>query len=253
MKAAITAAERGHRVTLYEKSDSMGGLQQHTDFTAYKWSYKNFKDYLINQVKKAGIETNLRTTATPEMIKAKGYDVVLVALGAEPIASNIPGADGKNVFNILSVYSNKDALGKNVVLIGGGLFGTETGLCLVKEGYRVTELTSEKQLIPEEFIGSHNREIQIDIALNNPDFKFVVEAVATGVSDGKVTYRDATGSEKSVQADSVVIYSGLRPRMDEAIEFSGSAPQVLLLGDCTGRGGMLYKTIRSAFFVASQV
>jgi hypothetical protein len=61
------------------------------------------------------------------------------------------------------------------------------------------------------------------------------------------------GSEKSVQADSVVIYAGLKPTMDEAMKFEGSADEVLLLGNCTGKNGTIQKTIRSAFFVASQV
>ena len=171
------------------------------------------------------------------MIKAKGYDTVLVAVGAEPVVSRIPGADGKNVFNIVSVYSNKKSLGKNVVIIGAGVFGTETGIGLAKDGYKVTVLTSEKQMIPEEAIGPHNMENQIDIYQNHPNFSYVLEATATGISDGKVTYRDASGSEKSIQADSVVIYAGLKPRMDEAMKFSGSAGQFFLLGDCTGQAG----------------
>lgn len=55
----------------------------------------------------------LKTAATPEMIKAKGYDTVLVSTGADIVISKMPGADGKNVFNILTAYSNKKDLGKN--------------------------------------------------------------------------------------------------------------------------------------------
>ena len=54
MKAAITAAERGHKVTLYEKSDALGGLLRHTDFTQWKWTYKDFKDYLVRQTIRQG-------------------------------------------------------------------------------------------------------------------------------------------------------------------------------------------------------
>jgi 2,4-dienoyl-CoA reductase-like NADH-dependent reductase (Old Yellow Enzyme family)/thioredoxin reductase len=253
LKAAITAAERGHKVTLYEKSDALGGLLKHTDYTQWKWAYKDYKDYLIKQVYKTGVKVLLKTEVIPETIKAKGYDTVLVAAGAEPVASKIPGADGKNVFNIISAYSNKTALGQNVVIIGGGVFGTETGICLAKDGHKVTVLTSEKQLIPEEAIGPHNMENQIDIYRHNKNFSYVLEAVTKGIYEGKVTYKDAEGSEKSIQADSIVIYSGLKPKMDEAMKFTGSAGQVLLLGDCTGKAGTLQKTIRSAFFVASQV
>jgi thioredoxin reductase len=253
MKAAITAAERGHRVTLYEKGDALGGLLRHTDYSQWKWTYKDFKDYLARQTYKVGVEVLLNTEVTPEMIKAKGYDTVLAATGAEPVVSRIPGADGKNVFNIMSAYSSRSSLGKNVVIIGAGVYGTETGICLAKDGHKVTILTSEKQLIPDEAIGPHNMENQLDISLTHPNISRVLESVATRISDGKVFYRDAAGSEKSVEAESVVIYSGLKPRMDEAMKFAGSAGQVLLLGDCTGQAGNLQKTMRSAFFVASQV
>jgi pyruvate/2-oxoglutarate dehydrogenase complex dihydrolipoamide dehydrogenase (E3) component len=140
-----------------------------------------------------------------------------------------------------------------VVLIGGGVYGTETGIGLAKDGYKITAITSEKQMIPDEAIGPHNMENQIDIYQNHPNFSYILEAIATGISDGEVTYRDAKGNEKSVQADSIVIYAGLKPRMEEAMKFSGTAGQFLLLGDCTGKAGTVQKTIRSAFFTASQV
>jgi thioredoxin reductase len=253
MKAALVAAERGHQVTLYEKGDALGGLLRHTDHSQWKWAQKDFKDYLVRQVKKAGIDVRLKTTATPEMIKAEGYDTVLAATGAEPAVSRIPGADGKNVFNIVDAYSNKKSLGKKVVLIGAGVFGSETGISLAKDGYQVTVLTGENYLIGQEWIGPHNKENQLDIMRSHPNFSSVLEVMVKGISGGKVTYVDASGKEESVQADSVVIYAGLRPRMADAIGFKGSADQVLLLGDCTGSNGTIQKTIRNAFFVASQV
>jgi hypothetical protein len=73
------------------------------------------------------------------------------------------------------------------------------------------------------------------------------------IAGGKVAYTDEKGNEQSIQADSIVIWSGLKPRMDEAEKFIDSADEVLLLGDCTGSCGRIQKTIRNAFFVASQV
>jgi NADPH-dependent 2,4-dienoyl-CoA reductase/sulfur reductase-like enzyme len=250
MKAAITASERGHKVTLYEKSDVLGGLQRHTDYCPLKWSFKDFKDYLIRQIDRAGIDVRLKTAATPEMIKTKGYDSVLVALGAEPFIPNIPGADGANVWNIVEAYTNEKTLGKNVVLIGGGDFGTEAGISLVHAGHNITALTSEDEMMTS---GPHDKIAQIDMYKTMDNFSYIVKATATRISGGRVFYKDANGSEKSIQADSVVIYAGLKPRQEEALRFSDSAKQVLLLGDCTGKNGSIQKTIRSAFFVASQV
>lgn len=253
MKAALVAAERGHRVTLYEKGEALGGLLRHTDYSQWKWAQKEFKDYLIRQVNKAGVEVRLKTTATPDMIRAEGYDTALVAVGAEPSVSNIPGADGEHVFNVVEVYGNRKSLGKNIVIIGAGVFGSETGICLAKDGYKVTILTSEKDMIGPEWIGPHNKENQLDILRNHPNITCIPEAIPRRISEGKVAYMDAAGSEKSAPADSVVVYAGLKPRMDEALKFSDAADQVLLLGDCNGKNGTIQKAVRSAFFVASQV
>jgi thioredoxin reductase len=253
MKAAIVAAERGHSVTLYEKNDDLGGLLKISDYSQWRWNYKDLKDYLVHQVNKAGVDVKLNTAATPKMIKAEGYDTVLVATGAEPVISRMRGADADNVFNILECYSNKKALGKNVVVIGAGKFGTEAALGMAKDGHKVTVLTSGKDMIEPECIGPHNVQNQEDIYKNHPNFSYATEVMVKSITGGKVAYTDSKGVENSVKADSIVIYSGLKPRMDEAEKFIGSADQVLTLGDCTGKNGTLQLAIRSAFFMASQI
>jgi len=253
MKAALVAAERGHKVTLYEKDASLGGLLKFSDHSQWRWNHKVFKDYLIHQVNKVGIEVKLNTTATPAMIKAGGYDTVLVATGAEPVISKMKGADASNVFNILTCYSNKNALGKNVVMLGAGKFGTEAAIGIAKDGHKITVLAPGDEMIDAEDVGPHGVGPQERIYKNHPNFSYVMNTTVKSIAGGKVVYTDSKGVENSIQADSIVIWSGLKPRMDEAEKFIGSADEVLLLGDCTGKNGRIRKTIRSAFFVASQV
>jgi len=261
MKAAVTAAERGHKVTLYEKNDFLGGQLKFTDYVSFKWPYRDYKDYLIRQLHKTGVEVHLSTKVTPEMIKSKRYDAVLVALGAESIIPDIPGAKGGNVRAAIFVYGNENALGKNVVVIGGDLIGAETGMHLAEKGHRVTVLARDKSLAPDvsqyvswDFIRAYE-------ALEaQGNFSYVTEAQATGISDGKVTYRDAKDAEKTIQADSVVIYAGRRPRMEEAMKFSGSARRFFIIGDCSAHGDVrtyfeanLYTSVRSGFAAASEI
>jgi thioredoxin reductase len=253
MKAAMVAAERGHAVTLYEKSDALGGLLKFTDHTRWKWTYRDFKNHLVHQVNKMGIDVKLKTAATPEMIKKKGYDTVLVATGAEPIVSRMPGADGSNVFDILTAHSNKDALGEKVVMIGAGRIGTEAAIGMAKDGHDVTVMTTGSLLIELEVIGPHNMMNQIAILQNHPKFHCILEAIPKKFSGKKVYYTDSDGKEQTIDADSVVLYNGLKPTRDEASKFAGAARQVLLLGDCTGKNGTIQKTMRSAYFMASQV
>jgi 2,4-dienoyl-CoA reductase-like NADH-dependent reductase (Old Yellow Enzyme family)/thioredoxin reductase len=253
MKAAMVAAERGHKVTLYEKDSSLGGMLKIADNSQWRWNFKDLKEWFVHQVNKAGVDVKLNTTATPELIKAGKYDTVLVAVGAEPVIPKMKGVDAKNVFNILESYYKKKELGKNVVVVGGGKFGTEAGIGMAKDGHKVTLLTSAKELVETDYIGPHNMQNQRNIYQNHPDFKYLLGATVKDITGGKVTYTDEKGAENSVQADSIVIWNGLKPRMDEAEKFMGTANDVLFLGDCTGKNGSIQKAIRSAFFMASQV
>ena len=252
MKAALVAVERGHKVTLYEKDAALGGLLKISDNSQWRWNYKDLKEYFIHQVKKAGVDVRLNTTATPGIIKAGKYDAVLVAVGTDVVESKMK-ADGSKVFNILDVYYKKNELGKNVVVLGAGKYGIEAATGMLKDGHKVTVLTSGKELVEIENQGAHNMMNQQNIYQNHPNFSYVLEATVKSITGGKVVYTDSTGSEKTVQADGIVIWSGLKPRMDEAEKFIGSANSVLFVGDCTGTNGSIQKVMRSTFFVASQV
>jgi NADPH-dependent 2,4-dienoyl-CoA reductase/sulfur reductase-like enzyme len=253
MKAAITAAERGHQVTLFEKDDALGGLIRFSDHSKWRWNMKVFKDYLIHQVDKTGVDVKLNTAATPQMIKSGGFDTVLVATGAEVVKSRMKGADADNVFDILSCYSNKKALGKNVVMIGAGKIGTEAAIGIAKDDHKITVLASGDEMIGIEDVGPHNVGNQERIYKNHPNFTYHMKTMVKSITGGKVVYTDENGKEQSVKADSIILWNGLKPRLDEAEKFFGSADEVLLLGDCTSTCGRIHSTIRSAFFVASRV
>jgi NADPH-dependent 2,4-dienoyl-CoA reductase/sulfur reductase-like enzyme len=251
MKAAITAAERGHKVTLYEKDSTLGGLARHSDYSPYKWCIKDFKDYLSKRMNKLGVTILLNTTANPQMIKAKGYDTILVAVGADPVVPKIPGSNGSNVYNVMDAYSKEKSLGKNVIVVGGGEYGADVGMFLAKAGHNVTMLTSERELIQQN--RPHYPEIMVEIIADLKNFSIITQGTATGISGGRVTYKDAGGSEKSIQADSVVLFGGLKPKKEEALQFYGSAAQFFTIGDCSEQGGTIQRSIRSAFFSASEV
>ena len=106
---------------------------------------------------------------------------------------------------------------KNVVIVGGGEIGAETGIFLANAGHNVTALTSGRVLM--ESGGPHVNQIQMDLYERMENFNYITQATTTRISSGKVTYTDAGGSEKSVRADDVVIYAGLKPRMEEAMKF----------------------------------
>lgn len=253
MKAAIIAAERGHRVTLYEKEAALGGQQEHTDYSAWVWTYKTYKDYLAHMIKKQGVEVKLNTKATPAMIKAGGYDTVLVALGSELNKSNLKGSDANTVFDVLTCYSKKKSLGQNVVVVGAGKIGIEAGLSMALDGHKVTVLSTNGQMYDPADIGAHNVTAQTKLYKGLPNFKYSLNNKVTDIQGGKVTYTDKDGANQTIEADSIVLWNGLKPRTQEAASFMGSAPEVHVLGDCNGQNGRIISATRNAFIVASRV
>jgi 2,4-dienoyl-CoA reductase-like NADH-dependent reductase (Old Yellow Enzyme family)/thioredoxin reductase len=261
MKAAVVAAERGHKVTLYERNDYLGGQLKSMDFVSFKWTFRDFRDYLVRQVNKHGIEVHLRTKATPEMIKTKGYDAVLVALGSEPIMPDIPGAKAGNVLAPIFAYGNK-RLGNKIVIIGGDQIGTETGMHLAEEGHRVTVLATEKKSYSEAtrtIIPFDAKEFYLSSVRWEPlgdAFSYITETTIKNISAGKVTYMDAKGNEKSVLADSVIISAGRKPRQEEAMKFIGSAKRFFIIGDCGLKGDVrkgIRESQRTSFAAASKL
>jgi 2,4-dienoyl-CoA reductase-like NADH-dependent reductase (Old Yellow Enzyme family)/thioredoxin reductase len=251
MEAALIAAGRGHQVTLYEKSDALGGLLKTTNNVSFKWPQRDFKNYLVRQIGKANIKVRLNTEATPEMLKKEKYDAVLVAVGAEPIVPRIPGVDGKNVVFAEDVYGKEDTLADKVVIIGGGEVGVETGMHLAEKGHDVTVIEMLDMLAsnaPPLHFYSMFREAWEKL----PNFKYILKARCTSIGANQVTYTTADGAEHAIEAGSVVISVGMKPKNDLALKFYGAADRFFTIGDCNVAGNV-QKAMRSAFGTASML
>jgi NADPH-dependent 2,4-dienoyl-CoA reductase/sulfur reductase-like enzyme len=253
MEAAVTAAGRGHDVTLYEKSGALGGLLKHSAFSDHKWTLRKFMEYQIRQVKKAGVTVKLNAAATPDMIKAKGYDAVIAALGAAPVSkSKMRGADGKNVMMGMDVYGREKELGKDVVFVGGGEWGVQTAMYLAEKGHNVMVLSPEQELLTLDRV--HYPEYIIDTYDHMKNFDYETQVIPQRIDGRKVYYTDASGAEKSVKGDSIVIWAGLKARSDEAVTFASAAGKAFYaVGDCTTNGGNIQKSVRSAHYAAAQI
>lgn len=140
MRAAIYAAQRGHDVTLYEKSGQLGGQLFHGDYFPFKWPIKNFRNWLIYELGKSGVKVLMNTEPTKQMIVAGGYDAVLAATGAKLNIPDIPGLkDGEGKLNPgymtwADATRSPEKLGQHVVIIGGSEVGTETAMVSVRSG-----------------------------------------------------------------------------------------------------------------------
>ena len=138
MKAAITAAQRGYDVTLWEKKNRMGGAMAAAGAPDFKKDVRDQVEYLIRQVKKYNIKTELNKTAALEDVKAFDPDFTVVAAGADPIVIPVKGADKPNVCLAIPVLLNEQQTGDRVVIIGGGDVGCELACDLSRKGKKVT-------------------------------------------------------------------------------------------------------------------
>ncbi|MBI4321663.1 MAG: FAD-dependent oxidoreductase [Chloroflexi bacterium] len=132
LQAALSCAERGHRVSLYEKESHLGGSWQASFISPGRMELFYYLYWLWRQVKRAGVEVHLGTEVMPALVKQVAPDVVIVATGAEPRVPAIPGVDLPHVVFAHEVLEGSVSIGQRVVVIGGGGVGVETATYLAQ-------------------------------------------------------------------------------------------------------------------------
>jgi 2,4-dienoyl-CoA reductase-like NADH-dependent reductase (Old Yellow Enzyme family)/thioredoxin reductase len=242
MRCALYATERGHQVTLFEQSDSLGGALKFADYVSFKYPLAGYKNWLVKQVTKRDITVKLNTTATPDMME--GFDAVIVAVGAQPLILPVPGVENAKVAT--SVYGKESELGSSVIVIGGGQVGCETALHLAKLGKDVTILEMQADLAPDAS-PTHRAELMVEIG-REPGFHTLTGARCVSITADSVTYvKD--GAEATVTAESVILAAGMVSKIAEADAFIGSAPEFAEIGDCV-RARTVEMATKEAYYAA---
>ena len=234
MRLAIMLTERGHKVDLYEKTGELGGLLKCAEGVSFKWPLDNYKNYLIRQTYKHGVNVYLNCAPTVEQLNREEYDYVVAAVGSQPAMPPIPGIDGANVITAVDAYANLDKLGHRVVVVGGGEIGVETGMHLSERGFDVTVLEMTDTLAAD-CTPTHYRSLFIrawEKDESEHGLKMYTNARVTAIGPDSVTYVDGEGKEVSISADSVVISAGMKPKTEEALSYAGAGDCFYLLGDC---------------------
>lgn len=231
MQVAVTAAKNGHKVTILEKGDRLGGKLVFSEQVPFKHDLFRFMSYQLGQLEKLGVEVHLNTEATPQTVADMKADAVIAAVGADAFIPPIPGVEGANVLTAENAYecvkAGKD-LGQKLVILGGGLVGCETGLFLATEaGKEVTIL----EMLPE--VATDEMYLTRDALVDrlNEHTTIVTQARCTGITSEGVTYVDGDGNEQTIACDTVVLSAGMRPRQELAESFRGTAPFFTVIGD----------------------
>ena len=231
LQAAVTAARRGHKVILCEKTDALGGILKGEQAIPFKYEMYELGNTLGILAEKEGVEIRLNTEVTKEYVENENVDALIIAVGSSPLVPPIPGLDGENVVVVNNYYLEKDKLkdAKEVVVLGGGLAGCETAIHLAQEGKKVHLVEMRDALAVDSNIRHRPillSEIEKQGVIVNTEYK------GLKVSEEGVVCADKDGNEVLVPGTSVICALGQRANRNMVDELIDCAPYVAQIGDC---------------------
>lgn len=242
--AAKTLVERGHDVTLIEKSDKLGGRLHEISCLSFKFDMRRHLQWLMSSTMECGAKIMLNTDATLETIMALKPDAVFIATGADRLTLPIPGIDRANVHHVLDVDTGRAQVGDNVVVCGGGLSGTESALQLAMDGKQVTVI----DMLPvDQFARDHApapRGMLLQL-LEKYNVKLIGGVRVCRISDEGVHVEAQDGTSSVIPCDDVVAAFGMKKNDTLLKQMREILPDVIAVGDCN-----VVKNIKNANHVA---
>jgi 2,4-dienoyl-CoA reductase (NADPH2) len=277
MKAAITAAERGHRVTLVEKRDGLGGQLLLNRNIPGREELVTAATDLIHNLKTLTIDVELGVEVTRENLTRWTPEVIVLATGARPLRPNIPGIESDNVVHAWDVLAGKAEVGKRVVIVGGNAVGLETAIYLANQGTLPPEVLhflvtnrAETWDTLEMLVDRGFRDVTVAEMVDKagqdigPSTRWTMmkeirrlgvklmtsTKVVTIESDG---LRLAHGGEiKKLQADSIVIATGAEALNQLAEDLHDLVPEIYTIGDAKEPRNAL-TAIREGFLAGLEI
>jgi len=246
MQAAIVAALRGHEVTMFEKR-MLGGMLIEASFPEFKADLKRLIAYLSTQVKKAGV-TIVETEATSSTIKDGNFDVAIVATGATPWIPEVPGVDRSSVVVSLDVLRGA-AIGNDVVVVGGGVIGSDIALHLAEQGKKVVITTRRDEIASG--LTLHERLAVLE-RLSKQDVEIRTGVCLEEVLEDRIVVQDRSGTKSEIRGKNVVLCAGLVPNRKLFDELSGEGLEVCAIGDCVEPRRIL-DAIHEGFYAAYSI
>ena len=247
MEAAITAAHRGHDVTLVEKSSDLGGNLHPAGAAYFKEDIRKLCKVLIKRVKEAGVKVVMNTEVTPEYVEKFNPDALFVAIGSNELCPPIKGMELPNVVMAIDAELHPEKLGKRIAIMGGGLVGAEAAVSFHHEG-KECSIIEMKSAVAEEVNSFYRGGLMPEI--EKAAKCYVNTKVKEIVKEGVLCERE--GEEFVVEADSVVCALGFRAPYDKVDALCDRVDEYYIIGDCKNVG-QIYHAINEAYYAAMRV
>lgn len=248
MQAAITAAQRGHDVTLAEKAGRLGGNLHPAGAAFFKEDIRKLCVVMEKRVHAANVKVLLNTEVTPEFVKDFAPDALIVAIGSDVLVPPIPGIRGENVITAIDAELNPDKLGKRVAIMGGGLVGAEAACAFAHEGHEVTIIEMKPDVAME--VNSFYRGGLMPHV--HESATLLLKTKVKQITDKGVLVENDEKGEFLVEADTVVNALGLRAPFARADALMDAADEAYVIGDCQ-KISMIYKAINEGHWTALQL
>ena len=235
LTAAYFAASRGHRVTIYEKNETLGGQLWAAAAPPYRSDWEILRRHLIAIVKKAGVIIHLKKELTAKVADEEQPDAVVVATGSTARRPSWPGVDMDHVISGRDVLEKKVPTRKRIVVVGGGRQGAQVAEYLAGKRHKVTivEMTS---LIAAE-TPSEERSLLLD-RLRKLGVKILTFTKVGKIAARIVSVEDKNG-RRNIAAETVVMCLGSRPERHLKHELKTVVRKIFVAGDANDPRGIM--------------
>jgi 2,4-dienoyl-CoA reductase-like NADH-dependent reductase (Old Yellow Enzyme family)/thioredoxin reductase len=228
LEAALIAAQRGHKTILCEKTERLGGIPNCEEGVPFKEAMFGFAKTMEHLLRREGVEIRLNTPVTAAYAEEENADVLICAVGSEPLVPPLPGIDGRNVIPVSALPARRKDIGQKVIVLGGGLAGCETAVHLADVGKAVVLVEMRDTLAPD---ANH---FQGGILLERLRGRVEIMLGYKGIciTEAGLYCMSPDGSEAFISADTVILAAGQRPNRRDAEALLNAAPRVYQIGDC---------------------
>lgn len=250
LEAARVAALRGHDVTLFEKTTSLGGQLNIACVPPRKEEMRRAAQDLIRAVCNAGVHLCMGQTRTAEQLQEAGFEAVINAVGAHSAAPRIPGIDGVNVADAWKVLAGEQQVYGTVAVIGGGMVGCETAEYLAARGCKVSVIEMMDK------IAAGESTTILPTLLENYKTYGVEQYPSHKVKEFRmdaVVCENKDGAEVTIPCDHIVLAMGARSNEFDAAALEAANIPVYAIGDAAGKAADISNAIRTGYDTACQL
>jgi 2-enoate reductase len=230
INAALTAAARGHDVTLYDAQPQIGGMLYPGSRPNCKQELGLLLKYYEEELADSSVKVTTGVQVTLKRVQQEKPDTLVLAVGSRPAFPEIPGVDQPHVITAVDALRDRESVqGENVVVIGGGEVGCETACYLAEVGKSVTVV----EILPRLADGQEINNVRMFLykLLDEEGITYLTETSVTQISEGRVEVKGPQGS-RTLEADTVVIAVGCEPSKVERDTLRLGCTEVHVVGDC---------------------